>query len=490
MLWFEIPYLTNILDNFKWENTVSEYNEIEMIELNFSEKEYDEVVNSIVSLMDNYIINNPLEFSNYKFDLELKDYVLNNILLALDPLDCDKDELENYLDNTYDEIYDIYFNNYHIKRSYDNTFILKKPDLMKMQENINYLKNKPQPEQQTNEWYKFRHNLLTASSIWKVFKSQATINQLICDKCIPINLEKYNSINTESTLHHGHKYEPLSVLYYEKVYNTKIEDFGCIQHDNYECIGASPDGINVDINSDLYGRMLEIKNIVNRDITGIPKEEYWIQMQVQMETCNLDECDFLETQFVEYENEDCFNLDGTFEKNQENKLKGIIMYFINNGKPLYEYMPLGYNKKQYEIWYEKTMEKNKNLTWIKNIYWKLEKVSCVLVLRNKFWFENSKKKIQDVWNIIVKEKVSGCEHRLPVKKVKVRKLSIDLTNEEDIPNGKCMINVSEVRDTNSNTIKKIKIKENSEKNNKKNNEENNQENNQENSEKMIFTIDT
>ena len=54
--------------------------------------------------------------------------------------------------------------------------------------------------------------------------------------------------------------------------NTKISDFGCIQHEKYNYIGASPDGINTDPNSILYGRMLEIKNIVNRDITGIPKE--------------------------------------------------------------------------------------------------------------------------------------------------------------------------------------------------------------------------
>jgi hypothetical protein len=45
--------------------------------------------------------------------------------------------------------------------------------------------------------------------------------------------------------------------------------------------------------------MLEIKNIVNRDITGEPLHHYWIQMQVQMEVCDLDVCDFLETRFKE-----------------------------------------------------------------------------------------------------------------------------------------------------------------------------------------------
>ena len=42
--------------------------------------------------------------------------------------------------------------------------------------------------------------------------------------------------------------------------------------------------------------------IVNREIDVIPKKEYWGQMQLQMENCDLDECDFLETKFVEYDN--------------------------------------------------------------------------------------------------------------------------------------------------------------------------------------------
>ena len=50
--------------------------------------------------------------------------------------------------------------------------------------------------------------------------------------------------------------------------------------------------------------MLEIKNIVNREITGIPKNEYWIQTQIQMETCDLSFCDFVETRIKEFSNEE------------------------------------------------------------------------------------------------------------------------------------------------------------------------------------------
>ena len=148
-------------------------------------------------------------------------------------------------------------------------------------------------------------------------------------------------VNTNTTLHWGQKYEPLSVKIYEHTYNTKVEDFGCIQHEIYTFLGASPDGINVDPTSQRYGRMLEIKNIVNREIDGIPKKEYWIQMQLQMEVCDLDECDFLETKFTEYEDIQAYTKDtldysedGIEFQNiglsKDNKMKGEMIYFHTN----------------------------------------------------------------------------------------------------------------------------------------------------------------
>ena len=72
--------------------------------------------------------------------------------------------------------------------------------------------------------------------------------------------------------------------------------------------------------------MLEIKNPTTRKISGIPKKEYWIQMQIQMEVWDLDECDFLETVYKEYESEEDFNKDGdSFIKNANGKRKGIIV---------------------------------------------------------------------------------------------------------------------------------------------------------------------
>ena len=313
-------------------------------------------------------------------------------------------------------------------RSYKTSFIRIKHSQHKkraIEKKINHLKAIPQPAQRTPEWYKFRQETLTASNIWKIFGSEATQNQLIYEKCKPlisstdisqnVTQNTTQNVNITSPLHWGNKYEPLSILYYEYTYNTKIDDFGCIPHHSIEHIAASPDGINCLPESDRYGRMLEIKNIVNRDITGIPKMEYWIQMQIQMETCNLNECDFLETRFKEYENYESFINDPDFIDNYNNhdKYRGIILHFEKDGVPFYEYHQFGLLLNEIFEWECEQMEKYSDITWVKTDYWKLDEVSCVLVLRNKLWFQKVEPYIKLIWDIISKEKLIGSDHRAP-----------------------------------------------------------------------------
>ena len=292
----------------------------------------------------------------------------------------------------------------------------------KLAKQIDILRSKPQPTQRTPEWYTFRHNLITASNAHKAFETQSSKNQLIYEKCLPLKMsdDKKQRVNVNSPMHWGQKYEPISVKYYEETYGTTVEDFGCIQHEKYPFLGASPDGIIVDPDSPNYGRMLEIKNPVSREITGIPKKEYWIQMQLQMETCDLDECDFLETKFVEYESLSKFNEDGDFLKSKEGCLKGVMLYFSDaDNYPHYVHKPLQMDSEEFDMWEEKMMtlyEEEKNMVWIKNNYWKLEQVSCVLVLRNRPWFEMNIGALKELWDTVEKERADGYSHRAPKQK--------------------------------------------------------------------------
>lgn len=300
-------------------------------------------------------------------------------------------------------------------------------DVANITRKIRHLEGLEQPVQRTPEWYEFRNNLLSASSLSKVLDSEAQVNSIIYEKCSPVDLNapNFSKTNINSPTHWGVKYEPVTVLIYEDLFHSKVGEFGCIRHPQYHFIGASPDGINVDPSSSRYGRMLEIKNIYNRDITGIPKEEYWVQTQIQMEVCDLDYCDFMETRIKEYASEDDFYADNSHE------YKGVVLHFIETDSrsptvnhPHYKYMPIGKGSEDLTtiaigLWIKEMRDegKKKGLVLFNTLYWYLDEYSCVLIPRNRDWFQAALPKISDVWETIVKERVDGYEHRATKKKL-------------------------------------------------------------------------
>jgi hypothetical protein len=185
--------------------------------------------------------------------------------------------------------------------------------------------------------------------------------------------------------------------------------------------------------------MVEIKNIWNREITGKPKEEYWIQTQIQMEVCDLDECDFVETRFKEYDSEADYiadvDADGDRGYSSKGNEKGIILWFqtapalthhgyVSQPIQLYEYAPIAAIVEEYDKWEATVFEKHKRAgnIWVRTIYWYLDEYSCVLVRRNRLWFSEAVKVLQHVWTMIEEERETGFEHRAPAK----RKLGVGM----------------------------------------------------------------
>lgn len=314
----------------------------------------------------------------------------------------------------------------------------------RMREQIEYLRKQPQPTQKSEEWYRERHTLLTASNIWKAVGSPAQQNSLIAEKCTPFVLQPYQQAsvsgggggycNTASPMHWGNKYEPLTRMVYEDMYKTIVEDFGCIKHPQYPFIGASPDGINVDPESPRYGRMLEIKNIVNRDITGIPLEKYWIQVQIQLETCGLNLCDFVETRFKEYRREEFYRDIAagadTASDPTTHHYRGIILYFLEGraGAPIYEYMPLWvkHDPTVIQNWTDAQIaaHASQGHTLFDTLYWFLDEYSCVTIERNRIWFDEiARPKLIVLKSTIDRESVSGFQHRISSKTAKIPKIT-------------------------------------------------------------------
>ena len=89
------------------------------------------------------------------------------------------------------------------------------------------------------------------------------------------------------------------------LFKTPVIEFGLLSHSDLDWLGASPDGITPD------GIMLEIKN--PNKMYKIPSLTYYTQTQIQMESADLDVCDFLVFEVKELDCEQDF-LDKILDK--------------------------------------------------------------------------------------------------------------------------------------------------------------------------------
>lgn len=276
-------------------------------------------------------------------------------------------------------------------------------------ERINILRNKPQPVQRSKEWYELRANMFTASSdianiLGKGYeKGPAVYKHLMLKK----NGHDLKGFKGNEATRWGQKYEEIICMVYSKRNNTKVEEFGLIQHDKYPFIGASPDGIGVEGKN--TGIMLEIKCPYRRIITGIPKDYYLVQMLTQLEVCDLDFCDFCECTINEYENEEEFIADSILEDPNKTKMdleKGIIGEYYNEYKSKddpdnvkYCYPPLELSPIEKKKWIEQ--QYFAGFKFNRFIYWRIDVYSCVRICRDKEWWNDALPKIKKAWNDVL-----------------------------------------------------------------------------------------
>jgi len=421
-----------------------------------------ELIDSIYELFEDYHRIYILSMASPKFYPDMIEYVSTVIYQELsNGQQCyleDYDDIYEFVETVLDNYLDF---SHHKRRSITYASMISLPiiDIETLKPKIVALQNIPQPKQKTEEWYRFRYNIISASNLWKAVSTETNVNSLIYEKCAPFSMSQSNfGNNMGSAMHWGNKYEPVTVMVYEHMYNTKLGEFGCIQHPRHQYIGASPDGINIDPSNDRYGRMVEIKNIVNREITGIPKEEYWVQTQIQMEVCDLDECDFVETRFLEYPTDDAFHEDQTHE------YKGVILCFteralmnqqVKSNAPVYIYLDVDapLTREAIDEWrqQQKEIQKINNMVLFDTHYWYLEEFSCVYIPRNREWFEEAIPKIHQIWNTILKERVEGYDHRAPKKRLAKNLIDVSINSDLNsysvknmpIMNTMCLIKLDE-----------------------------------------------
>jgi putative phage-type endonuclease len=327
------------------------------------------------------------------------------------------------------------------------------PDEYKELENqFNKLKNLHQPIQRSKEWYEYRYNRITASDTGAAVgqNQYETIEKFIIKKCDP-NFPFYDNKDVA----HGKKYEDVAKNIYEHIYNTRVYEFGALPSEEYEFLGASPDGIcskyTLDNKfSNKLGTMLEIKCPSRRYIKtygkingDICKNYYYCQVQQQLICCNLNLCDFWQCKITEYPTREAYLIDEcndsvhTYNNNNNVKIenvksnkieinkklkKGIILEFYpKKFIPEFENDNIEWKSKyiypkrldmdiyQYDSWVIKMLDQYKNLYpeiyenyyFHKIIYWKLNVSHNTPIYRNDEFFKLILPKLKDAWDKVL-----------------------------------------------------------------------------------------
>jgi len=174
------------------------------------------------------------------------------------------------------------------------------------------------PTQRSKKWFEMRECSITASDGGCVLgvNSHEPLYKFYLKKLTKIPFEP------SQACYHGTKLEQIATMIYEYRMNVRVEEFGLVKHPKHTFLAASPDGIVGKYKMDgksltnHVATMLEIKCPFSRKINDADPfehiEYYWVQVQLQLECCNLEKCDFWQNTIFQYSSRDEF-INDTYE---------------------------------------------------------------------------------------------------------------------------------------------------------------------------------
>lgn len=264
----------------------------------------------------------------------------------------------------------------------------KKMSAQQKRDKVTQLKALPQIPQRSQEWYENYGKVLTASEFAALFTASKKRRDLIYSKSHP-------SPDTQITFRHacpteqmnaigwGIRFEPVVKQILETKDKCTIYEPGRIQHPSNTHLAASPDGI---IDSALHvqqlGRLVEIKCPYSREIGKEIPADYWIQMQIQMEVTDVDECEYIEANLVSKRagQKEPVDLSGTTYTGIVYLLKQIV----EEGESFdykYVYGPIGSSEMP---------EIPEGYECVETIPWGLKSWHRKIVQRDRNWYEGTK----------------------------------------------------------------------------------------------------
>jgi hypothetical protein len=153
--------------------------------------------------------------------------------------------------------------------------------------------------QKSEAWYLEKQNILTASEFGYILLTGARHREVVRSKLgLCSGLPNITvSLGHQDSLSWGTRFEPVIKSVYEQVITGHVAELGRIRHPVLTRLGASPDGI-VETGG-RCGRIVEFKAPVSRKLeANIIPYEYYCQVQVQMEVCDIELADYCECRIV------------------------------------------------------------------------------------------------------------------------------------------------------------------------------------------------
>jgi putative phage-type endonuclease len=240
-------------------------------------------------------------------------------------------------------------------------------------------------DQRTDAWHAKRSEMITASEVTKAFKTATPSGkkELLMRK---LDGPKPSGGGTMTACLWGTQFEPIAKEIYGDIQGgAEIVDTTCVVHPVHKFLGASPDGIVLtkDRMDYRWGKLVEFKCPISRKFTQdspVP-DDYYHQMQMQMECTNIDECDYVEMQF-----KTC----GRTEWNAtDSPYKGALVVH-DDGRIVYK--P---KNEDADTWKAKIEGDEHRVVW-----WFLGNIRIQNVLRDPRWLEDHIQEFVEFWEMV------------------------------------------------------------------------------------------
>ena len=241
-------------------------------------------------------------------------------------------------------------------------------------------------DQRSDSWHLRRSEMITASEITKAFKtaSPSARKELLMRKLD--GPKPAGDSGPITACLWGTQFEPLAKEVYGDIQGgADIVDTTCVVHPVHKFIGASPDGIVLTKNKmdPRWGKLVEFKCPISRKFTqesAIP-DAYYHQMQLQMECCNIDECDYVEMQFK--------TVGRTEWNTTDSPYKGAMVVY-DDGR-------ISYKEKQEDpdTWKSKIEGDEHRVVW-----WILANIRIENVPRENGWMDKHIDEFKDFWSMV------------------------------------------------------------------------------------------